>query len=279
MSVALVLPTHNRLEYTQRTIPCLLADLDEDFELYLWDDASSDETPDFLKSLNDPRIVSVTLSREKLGPTGAMNHAWSKTRCELVGKVDNDCVVTPGWTRIFAQAHKDIPKLGAVCMWHFFMEDFDHERARHKIQTFNGHQILRHPWVAGSGFLMKRETFLKIGPWIPGHLTGTTYYFMDLARCGCINGWYYPLILQDHLDDPRHPECLIKDHITFEKYRTITYGLKSNNYDDIEGRLKRRDEIVRNLIEDPYDVAYYSPWRQRLRRLKTRISKMLPIQA
>ena len=115
MNVTIVLVTHNRLEYTKKTLARLLEDPTEEFDLYLWDNASSDETADFLKDgVKDPRIVDVVLSKKNMGQAGAMNYAWSKTKAELVGKVDNDCMQTPGWTRIFTRAHKDIHQLGAV---------------------------------------------------------------------------------------------------------------------------------------------------------------------
>ena len=102
MGIAIVVVTYNRLEYTKKTIERLLSDTD-DFDLYIWDNASTDETPEYLKDgLSDPRIQEVILSKENVGQTGAMNYAWSKTKAQLVGKLDNDCLVTPGWTRIFA---------------------------------------------------------------------------------------------------------------------------------------------------------------------------------
>ena len=36
--------------------------------------------------------------------SSAMNRVRSKTKAELVGKLDNDCLVTPGWTRTLAWA-------------------------------------------------------------------------------------------------------------------------------------------------------------------------------
>lgn len=67
MLISLVIPTHNRLEYTQKTIPRLLEDPTEEFELYLWDNASTDETAEYLKSLDDPRIMAVHISKTNEG--------------------------------------------------------------------------------------------------------------------------------------------------------------------------------------------------------------------
>src|SRR5579859_2875983 len=92
MSVCLVLVTHNRLVYTRKTIDALLDDRAADFDVYLWDNSSKDETPDYLKSLKDPRIKEVILSKENVGQTVAMNRVWNKSKAELVAKLDNDCL-------------------------------------------------------------------------------------------------------------------------------------------------------------------------------------------
>lgn len=279
MHISLVFVTHNRLEYTRLALASLLADAAEEFSLTLWDNGSTDGTRGYLRDgVKDPRIVEVVLSKENTGQTGAMNYAWSKTKADLVGKVDNDCLVTPGWTRILAQAHKDIAHLGAVACWHFFPEDFEFERAKHKIQTFNGHQIFRHPWVCGSGFIMKRSTYQEYGSWEEGCDVGTTNYFLKMGLGGEINGWYYPLVLQEHMDDPLSPRCMIKDSESYRKFKKITFGLKSGRYSDIAGRLRCRQAILRNLLYDPYDPRYYIGWRSKLRTIKNRIIKLIGYQ-
>lgn len=58
MGIAIVVVTYNRLEYTRKTIARLLEDPNEEFELYLWDNASTDGTREYLKDgVKDPRIV------------------------------------------------------------------------------------------------------------------------------------------------------------------------------------------------------------------------------
>lgn len=271
MKVCLVFVTHNRLEYTRLSLASVLADPLEEFSLIIWDNGSTDGTLEYLKrEVNDPRIEDIVLSKENAGQTGAMNYAWGRTDAELVGKIDNDCLVTPGWTRTLARAHEDVANLGVVACWHFFAQDFDFDRAKNKIQTFGSHQIFRHPWVGGTGFLMKRETFMRLGPWRQGADVGTTYYFLRMALAGCINGFYYPLVYQEHMDDPDSPHCLITDEISFAKYRHITFGLKTGRYRDVAGRKKRRDGIVRNLLDDPFDPRWYAPWKCKARSLCAR---------
>ena len=273
MNIAIVVVTHNRLEYTRKTIARLLDDSSEQFDLYLWDNASTDGTVEYLKDgVKDPRIAEVVTSKENVGQTGAMNYVWSKTKAELVGKLDNDCLVTPGWTRILARAHADIPELGAVACWHFFPEDFNYELAKHKIQRFGNHQIFRHPWVGGTGFLLKRKTFLELGRWDEGPNVGTTDYFLRMALAGYINGWYYPLIYQEHMDDPVSKHSLLKDDEAINSLYDVTYTLRNRDIRTMIKRMAWRKRVIRNLLCDPWDAKYYIGWRSRLRRVKSKLA-------
>lgn len=279
MGIAIVVVTYNRLEYTKKTIERLLSDTD-DFDLYIWDNASTDETPEYLKDgLSDPRIQEVILSKENVGQTGAMNYAWSKTKAKLVGKLDNDCLVTPGWTRILAKAHEYIENLGAVACWHYPLDEFDEKAVRKagKIQTFGGHQILRHPCVCGSGFMMKRKTYEEQVAWKAGCDVGTTYYFYRMALSGYINGWYYPLILQEHMDDPRSGHCLVTDDESVRKMYDVTYTLRTKKIRDMKSRWARRPVILKNLNSDPWEVKYYVGWRGKIRSLRERVRRVLRI--
>lgn len=117
ITIHLALIAYNRLDYTKLALRSILADPSEDFALTIWDNASSDVTVDYLKNeVSDPRIKDIVLSKENVGQVEAINRIWSASDADLLGKLDNDCIVTPGWTRIFAQAHRDIPQLGVLAM-------------------------------------------------------------------------------------------------------------------------------------------------------------------
>jgi len=271
MSVAIVVVTHNRFEYSKKTIARLLEEPNEEFDLYLWDNASTDETPDYLRDgVKDARLVEVVLSKENVGQTGAMNYVWGKTKAELVGKLDNDCLVTPGWTKIFAQAHKDIEKLGSLACWPFLLEDFDEAAASQKIISLNGHKVFRHPWTCGSGFILKRKTFLAIGPWRKGYKVGTTRYFLNLAIAGYINGWYYPLVMQEHMDDIKSKHSRFH-HLPFKKAYKDAYGFKVKDIHGMKKYMRVRRAVIHNLMSEPYDPKYYCGWRVKVRNLLNKI--------
>lgn len=271
MTIDLVFITYNRLEYTKLALASVLADPEEEFSLTIWDNASADGTVEYLKNeVNDHRIANIVFSKENVGQTAAVNEIWGRSKADLVGKLDNDCLVTPGWTRILTKAHKDIPNLGVVTCWHFFPEDFDYELSKHKIQTFNGHQIFRHPWTCGTGFLLKRRLYEKFGP---VRRNSMTQFLLKIARQGYVNGFYYPLTYQEHMDDPRSKHNRLKFMPFDEAYR-YTYGYQVRGFEDLEHYKQLHKEILDNILLGPYDPKYYCGWHAKTKRALLKIKRL-----
>jgi GT2 family glycosyltransferase len=254
MTIDLAFITFNRLEYTKKALASVLAGQTEEFNLYIWDNASTDGTVEFLKrEVSDHRVKEMVFSKSNVGQTKAVNTIWQQSKADLVGKLDNDCLVTPGWTRTLARAHADIPRLGVVACWHYFASDFDFQRAKHKIQQFGEHQILRHPWTCGTGLLLKRATFVEAGPFRDG---ATTSYWMNLACMGYINGFYYPLIMQEHMDDPKSSHSMLKDEASYNEAKKVTFSLNNLNLQTLDDRLAIREKILSNLLDEPWEVQH-----------------------
>lgn len=271
MTIDLVFITFNRLDYTKLALASVLADPSEEFGLTIWDNASTDGTVQYLQeNAKDRRIKEVVFSKENVGQVKAVNEIWKKSKADLLGKLDNDYLVTPGWTRTFATAHQDIQELGVVCCWHYFPEDFDFERAKHKIQTFGRHKILRHPWTTGSGLLFKRDIYRKLGP-MKGD--ATTQYWMKMAMAGYVNGFYYPLIYQEHMDDMRSQHNRTR-HMSFEEAYKTCHMWRNGSFRTQEDYKRLNERILDTLLTGPYDPRYYHRpvWRKVYNRLKRMLS-------
>ena len=139
-------------------------------------------------------------------------------------------------------------------LWHFMPEDFDYERAKHKIQPFGRHQILRHPWTCGTGLLVKRATYLQLGP-MRGD--GTTQYWLRMARKGYVNGFYFPLIFQEHMDDIRSKYNRCRSMSFEEAYRTSATW-QGGAIHDYESYSRLNEKILDNLLAGPYAPEFYN---------------------
>lgn len=67
-----IIPTHNRSALLKRAVDSVLIQTYDNFELFIVDDHSSDDTPNMVKSLTDPRIRYRLNNRTK-GACGARN--------------------------------------------------------------------------------------------------------------------------------------------------------------------------------------------------------------
>jgi hypothetical protein len=72
------------------------------------------------------------------------------------------------------------------------------------------HEVLSQTHIGGSGFLVKRSDYVRHGP-VDERLLSR--FWIRLAVSGRINGWYHPLIFQEHMDDPRSSHCALLDAI------------------------------------------------------------------
>jgi hypothetical protein len=124
---------------------------------------------------------------------------------------------------------------------------------------------------------MKRKTFMKYGQWKKGSDVVTTDYFLNMSLACEINGWYYPLILQEHMDDPRSKHSLVTDNESLQKLYDVTFTLRTHKILDIESRWSRRPLVLRNLNSEPWEAKYYVGWRGKWWLIKDRIRRKLKI--
>lgn len=256
--------TYNRPEYTRLSLARLLETCDEFSRVWIWQNGSDPETMKVVSTLRDhPRVFRYHHSEENRKLRDATNWLLSESCGELVGKVDDDCLVPAGWLQSLRAAHHEEPALGACACWHFTAEDFAADLAQHKLRRISpDRQIVTHPWVGGSGFLLKRECVAEAG--VIGESESLTDYLIRIARRGWIHGWHYPLLIQDHMDDPRSPNTLLtsdEDLGRFMPLSAANFGART--LADWDAQLRRS---ARTLLMSPSDPGYYAPWRMALQR-------------
>jgi len=89
--ITVYMPTHNRLELLQRAVVSVFAQTMQNFELIIVDDASSDDTFDYLQKLaeQDSR-VTVLRNEVSQGACVARNRAIELAKGKFVTGLDDD---------------------------------------------------------------------------------------------------------------------------------------------------------------------------------------------
>jgi glycosyltransferase involved in cell wall biosynthesis len=92
--VSVAIPLYNNERFIAETIESVLTQSMPDFELLIYDDASTDKSLDIARSYTDRRIRIVT-SEKNLGPEGNWNRAISEVRGTWVKLVCGDDLLYP----------------------------------------------------------------------------------------------------------------------------------------------------------------------------------------
>ena len=87
--VSVIIPTYNRCNVLERAIQSLLNQTFQDFELFIVDDHSSDDTHKVVAAIDDARIKYIRHESNK-GAAAARNTGIRNTSCEYIAFLDDD---------------------------------------------------------------------------------------------------------------------------------------------------------------------------------------------
>ena len=91
--VSVVCAVHNALPYLPEAMQSILSQTFSDLELIIVDDASTDGTVDYVKSLDNPRVRLIR--REKSNLSEALNAGIADARADLIARIDGDDIALP----------------------------------------------------------------------------------------------------------------------------------------------------------------------------------------
>lgn len=270
MHTDILMITCNRPAYTRLSLSRLLESCDSSMRVWLWQNGTDPETVSVVRELSrHPRVHEYRHSPENVRLREPTNWFWRASDGDYLGKVDDDCLVPPGWADTLRRAHAAAPELGIACCWPFLEEDFIPHLAHPKIVAIApGHQVLRNPWVNGSGYLMKRACQQQTG--YIGEREAFYHFCIRASIAGWLHGWYYPFLYLVHMEDPRSPYSELRDEADFQRRPPLTaqmFGITSL----AELRRRAHEAAVEVQAAHP-DPRRYVGWRQKLRRVRERVS-------
>jgi glycosyltransferase involved in cell wall biosynthesis len=253
--------TYNRPQYLRLALPHLLETCRQaDARVWLWHNGDDEETLSIVRdSLGHPAVHRFHHSHENMRLTAPTNWVWTEGTCRYVSKVDDDCMPDAGWIETIAAAHDANPSFGVVGTWRFPDEDFRPELAAKKIRTFAGsHQLMCNLYVQGSGYLLKRELVERHGPLRENQ--SFPMYCKQLARHGAVNGWYFPFIHEEHMDDPRSPFTCLKSDADIAKW--LPLSAKRNGVTTVDQWLAQQRQSAYLAQAASLDVRHMTGWRR-----------------
>jgi glycosyltransferase involved in cell wall biosynthesis len=262
-SVDILMITYQAPDYVRMSLPRLLETCGDHGRVWLWHNGDDEATLEAVHSYrDDERVARFHHSRENVGLRIPTNWLWENSQAEFVSKVDDDCLESPGWLETFVAAHRANDDLGVLAAWRFFESDFRPDVAQRKIRTLaGGHQVMLNLWVQGSGHVLKRNLVERWGSLRRNE--SFTQFCVRVARKGAINGWYYPFVREDHMDDPRSPNTGLRNDDDFMRRGPLS--AKRNGVTTLAQWDQRQRAQAALLQEASLDLGPYRPGFRRLK--------------
>jgi GT2 family glycosyltransferase len=183
--VSFIIPLFNCLELTKACLASLQATVPRglDYEILLIDDGSTDGTREWLQTLGAP--VRVLLNEKNLGYAVSNNRGAREAKGEILGLLNNDLVLLPGWLppilRFFRFGRRTgfvgniqlDASTGAVDHSGIYIQESGkpaHRGAPGGAIRFR--KVQQAIAVTGACAFVRRETFLQLGGFDEGFLNG-----------------------------------------------------------------------------------------------------------
>ena len=252
--------TYRRPRAVELSLPTLLDSLGERDRVWLWHNGTDEETLEVVRRFaQDDRVARFHHSRENVRLRTPTTWLWDQSRAKYLSKVDDDCLELPTWLTTLRSAHADNPDLGIVGAWRQYPDEYLHEVVQAKVRRLaGGHRVMENLWVQGSGYLVKRSDVERVGAL---DASGSFMrWCLRLAKKGRVNGFYFPFLFEDHMDDPRSAHALLRSDADLQACAPLSAA--RNDVRTLAEWTERRHAEAFRLQYASIDVRDYEGWRR-----------------
>ena len=186
-----MLPVRNGMPFLPLAVDSILEQTFQDFELLVIDDGSSDETPAYLKSVDDPRLVYIRINRSPdivSGLTLVLNEGLKRARGDLVARMDADDIANNDRFKEQIAMFEIFPRLVAASVQFDRIDesgqviDRNHDFTADSALRF---YMLFSPCMLHPGLMFKREQALLAGGYTAEFDVAEDYeFYTRIAKYG-----------------------------------------------------------------------------------------------
>jgi len=182
--VSFVVPCYNYGRYLKDCLNSILTQESEnDFEVVLIDDGSTDHTVEIIQSHSDPRI-RVIRHTKNLGHVATINDGLKEARGEFIARIDPDDRYKPYFLQETLLKFRTFPEVDLVYGDVALINEqgkvtLERSDRVHGGRDFKGNELLKlleTNFICSAAVIARREAWLKTLP-VPSHLAFHDWYF------------------------------------------------------------------------------------------------------
>lgn len=170
--ISIITPSYNHEKYVKHFIESVLSQTEQDFELVIVDDNSTDNNVAEIKKFNDERIILIQHEYNK-GINAGLNSAFSRARGKYIVYMSSDDVFEPNHLEVTSKYLEEHPEIDVYYSSLSLIDDYNNpieERQKHyAIKQTDKYELLKKCFMKGNplpspGMVIRREAFEKIYP-------------------------------------------------------------------------------------------------------------------
>jgi len=166
--VSVIMCTYNDSQYIGEAIKSVLASSFTDFEFIICDDASTDDTPEIIKSFKDKRIKYIR-NETNLRPAASRNRCFHEAKGDYIMQLDSDDIALPNRIQLQVDYLDNFPDVPFCGGWARVID----ENGEHLRDFFHSENVtLKDIFVSDSyinpAVMFRREKILHVD----GYTTG-----------------------------------------------------------------------------------------------------------
>ncbi len=213
--------------------------------MHIIDSNSKDDTWEYLQSLNDSRIKSITRLTKNSGPVFALNYNLAKRKeDQYFFSVDSDVVIkTKDWITCFMKVFETFPEVGLLGVQrtapYFPVYPQVKPQTRKKVtylQLTNGYVDVLLDFIHGCCMGMRPELIKEIGYWSEetcygdAELSPRVVNYTDFKAGFMSDHNMIPLIVIDMAQSITCAECIARDQCKQDKVNNTCFNIHRNSY-------------------------------------------------
>jgi GT2 family glycosyltransferase/tRNA A37 methylthiotransferase MiaB/Flp pilus assembly protein TadD len=163
--ISVVMAVHNGGPYLEEAIKSIFRQTYQNYEFLIIDDASTDETAQILKSLDDFRVRIIT-NKENLGLTKSLNLGISQARGEYLARMDADDLSFPHRLEKQLAFLENNPEYALVGSPYYQIDEAGNINSLVKVLTDNDELragLLKQNWFGHGSVMMRRAAVDQAG--------------------------------------------------------------------------------------------------------------------
>ena len=162
--VSIIMPTYNRQSIIKKAIDSVLTQTYSNFELIIIDDASEDDTVEYLKTNFDDERIKILCNTENRRCSGARNVGLKNAKGEIIMYLDSDNTWNPTYIKTMVGAFIELPDADGIYCGQYLYKGF---KAIHpyaiRFCSFNKPLLHNHNFIDMNCFCHKKHIYKEIG--------------------------------------------------------------------------------------------------------------------